>query len=93
MAFSGTLYAGYRKSDCPLRRFKTTFSLLRIWKYGASEKFVLNLLKISLGNKKSHRKERKKIRNEVFEGRHGIGFSQRPDRSMGFAEKLMVRPV
>lgn len=37
--------------------------------------------------------ERKKIRNWVFEVGHDCGFSQRPDRSMGFAEKLMVSQV
>ncbi len=65
-------------------------SSLRIRKYGASEKVILNLLQVFLFNKKSHRKERKRIRNEVFEVGHDDGFSQRPDRSMGFAEKLMI---
>jgi hypothetical protein len=37
--------------------------------------------------------ERKRIRNWVFEVGHDGGFSQRPDRSMGFAEKLRISPV
>ncbi len=37
--------------------------------------------------------ERKRIRNWVFEVGHDDGFSQRPDRSMGFAEKLRISPV
>ena len=37
--------------------------------------------------------ERKRIRNWVFEVGHDDGFSQRPDRSMGFAEKLRIGPV
>ncbi len=57
------------------------------------ENLILNLLKTSISNKKSRRKERKKIRNWIFEVGHDGGFSQCPDRSMGFAEKLMVSQV
>lgn len=74
------------------RRVEVTFSLLRIRKYGASEK-VTSTLRNIFSTKNRTKMERKRIRNWVFEVGHDDGFSQRPDRSMGFAEKLRISPV
>jgi hypothetical protein len=74
------------------RRVEVTFSLLRIRKYGASEKKTLRLFETFFSTKNRTEMERKRIRNWVFEVGHDGGFSQRPDRSMGFAEKLRIKP-